>query len=158
MEITPAEFNSLTSTNNEFLMAYATKLTGNIDDAKDLYQETVIKIITRPNRFDGNNFKAWSARVMYRKFLDHIRKPNNKQIYTDIEEDHISYELRYEEMSDEMLNAINRTPVHQVKALTLLSVYGYTHNEAAKIMNRSPQMINTWNHRAKQNMKKHLKV
>ncbi len=57
------------------LRIFSQHLTRNMDDAKDLYQETMVKIVRNFEKFqEGTNAKAWSITVMRNVFINRYRK------------------------------------------------------------------------------------
>ena len=61
--------------NQNFLENLALKLTKNLDDSKDLLQDTVVKILTNGERFQaGTSFKAWSMTIMRNLFINKVRR------------------------------------------------------------------------------------
>ncbi len=57
------------------LNAFAYNLTKNIEDAKDLYQETAFRAISNREKFlPGTNFKAWMFTIMKNIFINNYRK------------------------------------------------------------------------------------
>jgi RNA polymerase sigma-70 factor (ECF subfamily) len=66
------------------LNTFALRLTKNLDDAKDLYQETVFKILTNINKFKvGTNIKAWSYTIMRNTFINGYRKKQRRNTISD---------------------------------------------------------------------------
>ena len=57
------------------LHAFAYNLTKNVEDAKDLYQETAYRAMTNMEKFrPGTNFKAWLFTIMKNIFINNYRK------------------------------------------------------------------------------------
>lgn len=57
------------------LQSFAYNLTKNMDDAKDLFQETAFRAITNRDKFrPGTNFKAWLFTIMKNIFINNYRK------------------------------------------------------------------------------------
>ncbi|MFT5165137.1 MAG: RNA polymerase sigma-70 factor (ECF subfamily) [Saprospiraceae bacterium] len=57
------------------LNAFAYNLTKNVEDAKDLFQETAFRAITNREKFrTGTNFKAWLFTIMKNIFINNYRK------------------------------------------------------------------------------------
>ena len=55
--------------------AFAYNLTKNVEDAKDLFQETAFRAITNAEKFrPGTNFKAWLFTIMKNIFINNYRK------------------------------------------------------------------------------------
>ena len=57
------------------LKAFALSLTKNKEDAKDLFQETAIRVMVNQEKFaPGTNFKAWVFTIMKNIFINDYRK------------------------------------------------------------------------------------
>jgi RNA polymerase sigma-70 factor (ECF subfamily) len=66
------------------LRAFALKLTANTDDAEDLFQDTVIRILSNADKFrQGTNFKAWSITIMRNIFINDYRKKTRRNMIID---------------------------------------------------------------------------
>ncbi len=62
------------------LMRYAYSLTFNIDDTKDLVQETFFKALNNKDKFDeATNIKAWLYTIMRNTFINDYRRRIKKQ-------------------------------------------------------------------------------
>lgn len=57
------------------LQRFAYNLTKNMEDARDLYQETAFRAIKNKEKFNpGTNFKAWIMTIMKNIFINNYRK------------------------------------------------------------------------------------
>lgn len=66
------------------LRAFSIKLTGNIDDAEDLYQDTTLRIINNADKYtQDTNFKAWSITIMRNIFINNYRKKMRRNLIID---------------------------------------------------------------------------
>jgi RNA polymerase sigma-70 factor (ECF subfamily) len=66
------------------LKAFSMKLTGNSDDAEDLYQDTALRIITNADKYNqGTNFKAWAVTIMRNIFINNYRKKMRRNLIVD---------------------------------------------------------------------------
>jgi RNA polymerase sigma-70 factor (ECF subfamily) len=69
------EFSKKFDILTDSLNAFAYNLTKNIEDAKDLYQETAIRAIVNRDKFrPDTNFKAWTFTIMKNIFINNYRK------------------------------------------------------------------------------------
>ena len=69
------EFNTRLDQMSVMLNSFAYNLTKNMEDAKDLYQETAYRAITNREKFlPGTNFKAWMFTIMKNIFINNYRK------------------------------------------------------------------------------------
>jgi RNA polymerase sigma-70 factor (ECF subfamily) len=66
------------------LRAFSLKLTGNMDDAEDLYQDTALRIMTNADKYNpGTNFKAWAVTIMRNIFINNYRKKVRRNLIID---------------------------------------------------------------------------
>lgn len=69
------EFNNTLTGMESYLIAFAMSFTKNIDDAKDLTQETMLKAIRYKDYYKPKtNFKAWIFTIMKNTFINQYRR------------------------------------------------------------------------------------
>lgn len=69
------EFNNTLTSMESYLLSFAMKFTRNIEDAKDLTQETMLKAIRYKDYYQPKtNFKAWIFTIMRNTFINQYRK------------------------------------------------------------------------------------
>lgn len=69
------EFNVQFGQLSRILQSFAYSLTKNVEDAKDLFQETAFRAMTNRDKFrPGTNFKAWLFTIMKNIFINNYRK------------------------------------------------------------------------------------
>jgi RNA polymerase sigma-70 factor (ECF subfamily) len=65
-------------------MKFASKLTTDKEDAKDLVQETFLKALKYSDKFENeSNFKAWTFTIMKNTFINDYRRLLNRNTYSD---------------------------------------------------------------------------
>ncbi len=73
--MTALEFNYKLTNLSTNLERFALSLTSNMEDAKDLLQETFAKAITYRDKFqDNTNLKAWTFTIMKNTFINNYRR------------------------------------------------------------------------------------
>lgn len=73
-------FNQMTPRLN----AFAYTLTKNIDDAKDLFQETAFRAVKNKDKFRvGTNLSAWLFTIMRNVFINNYRKKVKQNTFVD---------------------------------------------------------------------------
>jgi len=78
------EFNSNLEYLTEPLIAFAYNLTKNMEDAKDLYQETAFRALNNRDKFrPETNFKAWTFTIMKNIFINNYRKKVKANTFLD---------------------------------------------------------------------------
>ena len=73
------EFSSQFSNLQTKLIPVAYRLTNNLEDAKDLVQETALRAFNNKEKFtSGTNFQAWVITIMRNTFINFYRKKKNR--------------------------------------------------------------------------------
>jgi len=69
------------------LKPYAINLTKDLDEAKDLLQETMYRAFTHKDKFkEGTNLKAWLFTIMRNIFINKYRKKSKRKTIVDTTE------------------------------------------------------------------------
>ena len=69
------EFNNTLTSLESYLMAFAMNYTKNVEDARDLTQETMLKAIRYKDYYTPKtNFKAWVFTIMKNIFINQYRR------------------------------------------------------------------------------------
>ena len=77
--MTDQEFKERFDPLENLLYAFAMKLTRNVDDAKDLMQETIFRSYNNRHRYTiGTNFKAWMTTIMRNTFINNYRRKKTR--------------------------------------------------------------------------------
>ena len=75
MKLTKDRFMDLLTDFKNLFFSFALKLTRNQADAKDLYQESLLKAYANKDKYSvGTNFKAWVTTIMRNSFINEYRK------------------------------------------------------------------------------------
>lgn len=73
--MTVLEFDSKFNQLSKLLHSFAYNLTKNLEDSKDLFQETAFRAMTNREKFrPDTNFKAWLFTIMKNIFINNYRK------------------------------------------------------------------------------------
>ncbi|NEM97333.1 RNA polymerase sigma factor [Pontibacter burrus] len=73
--MTAIEFSNLIERVTQSLRPVAFNLTRDVDDAKDLVQETMLKALSNKDKFKaGTNLKAWLYTIMRNTFINNYNK------------------------------------------------------------------------------------
>ena len=119
------------------LRAFAISLSGNIDRADDLVQETLLRAIANINSFQpGTNMSAWMFTILRNLFRSEYRKRRREVEDTDGSYAE-SLKSQPEQASrlefQEFRTALSKLPPDQREALILVGASGFSYEEAANI-------------------------
>jgi len=121
------------------LRAFAISLSGNVDRADDLVQETLLRALTNIDSFEaGSSLHAWLFTILRNHFNSEYRKRRR-----EVEDADGSYAETLKEAPEqiarlefhELQAALERIPHDQREALMLVGVSGFSYDEAADICN-----------------------
>jgi RNA polymerase sigma-70 factor, ECF subfamily len=121
------------------LRAFAISLSGNIDRADDLVQETLLRAMANIDSFQpGTNLSAWLFTILrnlfrseYRKRRREVEDPDGN--YAETLRSHPEQQGRVE--FEEFRVALAKLPADQREALVLVGASGFSYEEAAAISN-----------------------
>ena len=82
--MTALEFNYSLTLASKTLKPFALRLTKDLDDAKDLLQDTMMKAFLNREKFeDGTNLKAWLFTIMKNTFNTNYQKAMKRKTFID---------------------------------------------------------------------------
>ena len=150
---------------------YAFRILGNQKDSEDITQETFLKLWINAEKWQPEKAKlsTWLHRIAHNLCIDYLRKHGSIQTLDNIEEGEDSIEnLRDWQESHEisetrtqqdqiLKNAISNLPENQRSALALCHYSGFSHKDAAAIMNVSVKALESAITRAKRSLRKQLR-
>jgi RNA polymerase sigma-70 factor, ECF subfamily len=119
------------------LRAFAISLSGNIDRADDLVQETLLRAIANIDSFQpGTNMSAWMFTILRNLFRSEYRKRRREVedtdgSYAESLKSHPEQSSRLE--FQEFRAALSKLPPDQREALILVGASGFSYEEAASI-------------------------
>ena len=119
------------------LRAFAISLSGNVDRADDLVQETLLRAIANIDSFQpGTNMSAWMFTILRNLFRSEYRKRRREVedtdgSYAESLKSHPEQHSRVE--FQEFRAALAKLPPDQREALILVGASGFSYEEAAAI-------------------------
>ena len=119
------------------LRAFAISLSGNVDRADDLVQETLLRALAHIDSFEpGTNMSAWLFTILRNLFRSEYRTRRREVedgdgSYADALKTQPAQEERVE--FQEFREALAKLPADQREALILVGASGFSYEEAAEI-------------------------
>jgi len=144
------------------LRAFAISLSGNVDRADDLVQETILRALANINTFQpGTNLPAWLFTILRNLFRSEYRKRRR-----EVEDADGSFAQTLKSNPDqigriefqEFRKALAELPSDQREALILVGASGFSYEEAADICECAVGTIKSRVNRARSRLAKLLAV
>jgi RNA polymerase sigma-70 factor, ECF subfamily len=159
----PEAYAELASQHQKMIRAVAFRMTGSLDDAEELAQDTFLRAYQRLGSFDGGSkFSTWLCKIAINLSLDWRRcESRREKVHLKWAADAIS-EYRQDdgfpdELSRRVQDALNRLPTKQRAAIVLTVYENQSHAEAAKHLG-CPEATISWRvFSARQKLKRLLK-
>jgi RNA polymerase sigma-70 factor, ECF subfamily len=129
------------------LRAFAISLSGNVDRADDLVQETLLRAMANIDSFEpGTNMSAWLFTILRNQFRSEYRKRLREVEDTD---GHHVGSLRSPPELEEFSRALEKLMPDQCEVLILVGASGFSYEEAAVICDCAVGTIKSRVHRAR---------
>ncbi|MCB9992003.1 MAG: RNA polymerase sigma factor [Rhodospirillales bacterium] len=121
------------------LRKFALRLTGNVADAEDLVQETVLRAIEKKHLFQtGTNLLKWTSKIMFNLFVtDYRRKTKFETQYdpeTVIERQSVDPSQENELDLITVREAMKKLSPDHRKILVMVCIRGLKYKEVAKVL------------------------
>ncbi len=141
--MTTIEFNCQFNSLQHKLLPFAYRLTNNVEDAKDLIQETAMRAYNNKEKFEsGTNFKAWVTTIMRNTFINIYRKKKNRATSSEPSDSYIFVNDKFavdnsahSNMTMVELDGIMHTLDNIYRTPFQLFFEGYKYEEIAENMN-----------------------
>jgi RNA polymerase sigma-70 factor, ECF subfamily len=141
---------------------------GNPEDAKEVLQETYLKVLEGKARFDEKSaFKTWlfgvirftTADFRRKKIVEDIKFLELRDLFSRLtSKQHYEIGLNEEEAKRELLQSLSQLSARQEQILRLVFYHEFTIEEAAKIMGVSVGAARKHYERGKANLKIKIKL
>lgn len=131
--------NTLILNNYPILKGYVVKLTGNLDEASDVINDTVVKVCVNIKKYKPTGkFSTWIIAIATNVYRDSLKK---KKRFVSIEgydevsptliEDEVLTKMKYEEV----MHILKELPYEKRTVFILKHYYNYKYEEIATILN-----------------------
>ena len=137
------------------LTRYAARLVGDPDRARDIVQDTFVKLMAQPPAVVDGHLAEWLFTVCRHRALDVLRKEGRMKRFEEGEMERVTAEaprptrsLEAEETHDALLRLIDRLPPNQQEVLRLKFQSGFSYKEISRITTHSVSHVGVLIHHA----------
>lgn len=137
-------FDKLMESELQPLRNYALSLTHDMDDTKDLVQETVLKAYRYKDKFEeGTNLRGWLYTIMKNSFINNYRRDIKRNTFLDSTDNtyfldqpshRIENDAELKFIRRDLESAIDDLPL-ELKITFTLNAEGYKYHEIAEELN-----------------------
>ena len=137
------------------LTRYAARLVGDPDRARDIVQDTFVKLMAQPQATVDGHLAEWLFTVCRHRALDVLRKEGRMKRFEEGEMERVAAEeprplraLEAAETQDALLRLIDRLPPNQQEVLRLKFQSGFSYKEISRITAHSVSHVGVLIHHA----------
>ncbi len=147
------------------LLNFAYALTSNREDANDLLQDTVLKVLDSEDKYISNvNFKGWAFTIMRNLFINKYRRQSRSVVVIDRSEDLYQLNMSQDSGLDTPVGAINAKEItamirsfpEDLRRPFSMLISGYHYNEIAEELNLPVGTIKSRIFQARKKLQKRL--
>lgn len=138
------DFDNLMVMELQPLRNYALSLTHDMDDTKDLVQETLLKAFRYKERFEeGTNLRGWLYTIMKNSFINNYRRDSKRNTFLDSTDNTYFIDLPSHKTDNDaelkfirkdLEDAIDSLPL-ELKITFTMNAEGYKYHEIAEELN-----------------------
>jgi len=154
-------FESLYRMHVDKVYGLCLRMTGNVSEAEDCAQEAFIQAWNKLDRFRGDSaFATWLHRIAVNAVLGRMRKSKREQDRIQVAMETLSSPASIADTGElrDLSDAVDRLPEGARHVFVLFSVYGYSHDEASKMLGIAPGTSKAQLHRARRLLAQQLKT
>jgi RNA polymerase sigma-70 factor (ECF subfamily) len=126
------------------LYNHARRLTGNLNDADELVQETYIRAMTSAHTFVGGNLKAWLFTILRNLYIDIQRRERRLSAFDELDEPNGTLQVsvaaddgernNFQRLLGAEIETALATLSPEARVMILLDVEGFTESEVADVV------------------------
>lgn len=145
-------FESLYRMHIDKVYGLCLRMTGNVAEAEDCAQDAFIQAWNKLDKFRGDSaFATWLHRIAVNSVLGRMRKSKREQDRIQLASETTASPLSVVDTGElrDLSEAVDRLPQGARHVFVLYAVYGYSHDEASKMLGIAPGTSKAQLHRAR---------
>ncbi|NBC07363.1 MAG: sigma-70 family RNA polymerase sigma factor [Bacteroidetes bacterium] len=146
-----------------YAYAIVRRYISNTNDHKDILQEAFARLFLSLHTFDTSkgDFKPWLRKIIINQCMQHLRKNQKNAVVVPLnhtnEEPKENLEAELTKLSkSDIERLLTQMPEGYRQVFMLVAIDDYTHKEAGKLLDISPETSRSQFFRARKWLKKHL--
>ncbi len=154
--MTTNDYNQCVDDFSDGVYRFLLKNIRNVELARDLVQESFMKLWIKKKDIDVNKSKSYLFTTAYHTMIDHIRKHERMMDIEPNENLSGSTSNDYSDLGEILNEAVKRLPDIQRSVLLLRDYEGYNYKEIGEITHLNESQVKVYIYRARLFLKKYL--
>jgi RNA polymerase sigma factor (sigma-70 family) len=151
------EYNNCVDAYSDGIYRFILKNIRDEDKAKDVVQETYIKLWNKVDEVSGEKVKSYLFTTAYRTMIDMIRKDKRITDFEQVDERDFLHNNQYSDVKETLDKVIDLLPEKQKTVILLRDYEGYSYQEIAEIAGLNESQVKVYIYRARVFLKEKLK-
>lgn len=154
--MTVREYNYCVENYSDHLYRFALKNTSDDEFAKDIVQESLMRLWEKHKDIDFNGARSYLFTTAYRIMIDVYRKRTRMKVYVEETTDEHVSELHPADTKKILDEALKRLPEIQRIAVLLRDYEGYSYKEIGEITGLNESQVKVYIYRARMALKQYI--
>lgn len=155
--MTKSDYNQSVEDHSDSIYRFVLKNIGDADKAKDIVQDTYVKLWAKLDEVDPLKVKSYLFTVAYRTMIDVIRRDKKQTPFVTSEHQQLnSHQNSYSDLKEILQEAVSRLPEVQRSAIMLRDYEGYSYKEIGEVLSLSESQVKVYIFRSRAFLKKYL--
>ena len=155
--MTLTDYNKSVDQYSDNIYRFILKNTKDEDKAKDIVQETYIKLWNKVEEVSAEKVKSYLFTTAYRTMIDMIRRDKRLTDFDELDQSNMIHTNQYSDLKEILNEAINKLPEKQKSVILLRDYEGYSYQEIADITGMNESQVKVYIYRARVFLKGKLK-
>lgn len=154
--MTSREYNLAVDQWSDHLYRFALSMTREEDYAKDLVQESFVRLWEKKANVEAKKVKTYLFTTLHRLVIDNARKAQTKQTWEAGQSLSATHQGQYSDLQEILHEAANRLPEIQKSVLLMRDYEGYSYEEIGEMTNLTESQVKVYIFRARKAMKAYI--
>lgn len=154
--MTRREYNQSVDLYSDHLFRFILSNLKDEDKAKDIVQESYVKLWAKHNEVSYDKVKSWLFSTGYRTMIDGLRREKRQAAFSEVDFNAHSTTEQYSDLQQVLHEAVNQLPEDQKSVVLLRDYEGYSYKEIADITGLSESQVKVYIFRARKHLKNYI--
>ncbi len=151
-----SEYNTSVDEYSDGIYRFILKQIKDKDKAKDIVQETYIKLWNKHEDVQAEKVKSYLFTAAYHTMIDQIRKDKRNVSMDEAQYYTPSTSNKYSDLKEVLNEALEKLPEIQKSAILLRDYEGYDYKEIGDILNLNESQVKVYIFRGRQTLKNYI--
>lgn len=154
--MTVEEYNRCVDAHADGLYRFMLKHVRDVEQARDLVQESFAKMWVKISDVDGAKAKSYLFSTGYHTMIDQIRRAKKQGNFDEVDQKKLSHSDQYSDLNELLHLALETLPEVQKSVVLLRDYEGYSYAEIGEICHLSEAQVKVYIFRARKALKDYI--